>query len=166
MSGLYGNATGGFGNPKTYILTDNNGKEITGVLVDNVTVFDATPEDVRVDKVFASDEGVQTGVDTKTYRTTMGSKVILKGESFSIPLVEYDGYNYTQFNAMISSFNTTISDSISVNKISINDSVYAVNSTTKLADVTKNSSTKSIDLNIVNNTNGSCVIHYSTYKEE
>lgn len=42
MSGLYGNATGGFCNPQTYILTDENGKEITGVLVENVTVFDAT----------------------------------------------------------------------------------------------------------------------------
>lgn len=166
MSGLYGNATGGFGNPKTYILTDNNGKEITGVLVDNVTVFDATPEDVRVDKVFASDEGVQTGTDTKTYRTVIGSKLILKGESFSIKLDKYDGYNYTKFMAMISSFNTTESDSTSVSKVSINDAVYNVNSTTKLSNVTKNSSTKSIDLNITNNTNNSCVIHYSTYKGE
>ena len=53
MSGLYGNVCGGFGNPKTYVLTDENGKEITGVLVDNLTVFTATPEDVRSGKVFA-----------------------------------------------------------------------------------------------------------------
>lgn len=50
MSGLYGNATGGFCNPQTYILTDGNGKEITGVLVENVTVFDATTDDVRLGK--------------------------------------------------------------------------------------------------------------------
>lgn len=166
MSGLYGNATGGFGNPKTYILTDNNGKEITGVLVDNVIMFDATPEDVRVDKIFASDEGVQTGTDTKTYRTTVGSRVILPNEAFSVPIQYYDGYNYTSFFAMIAVLNTTASDSVSVNRVSINDKVFSVNSTTKLADVTKNSSTKSVDLNITNSTNNTYVIHYSTYKEE
>lgn len=64
MSGLYGNVCGGFGNPKTYVLTDKNGKEITGVLVDNLTVFTATPEDVRSGKVFAGDEGVKTGTNT------------------------------------------------------------------------------------------------------
>lgn len=64
MSGLYGNVCGGFGNPKTYVLTDENGKEITGVLVDNLTVFTATPEDVRSGKVFAGDEGVKTGTNT------------------------------------------------------------------------------------------------------
>ena len=163
----YGNPVGGFCYPKTYILTDENGNEMaTGVIVGEKTVFDATPEDVRVDKVFASDEGVLTGIDTKTYRTTFGRKSILNGESFSIELDDYDRYNYTKFTAMIAPFNTTESDSVAANKVSINDAVYTVNSTTKLSDVTKNTSTKSIDLNIVNNTGSTCVIHYSTYKEE
>lgn len=163
---FYGNPVGGFCYPKTFVLTDPNGTEVTGVVVDNLTVFDATPADVKVGKVFASDEGVQTGTDTKTYRTTIGTKCILNGENFSIPLKEYDGYNYTKFTAMIASFNTTSSDSTSVNKVSVNNGVYAVNSTVKLSDVTKNTSTKSIDLNIVNNTGSTCVIYYSTYKEE
>ena len=164
---FYGNPVGGFCYPKTYILTDENGNEMaTGVVVGEKTVFDATPADVRVDKVFASDEGVQVGIDTKTYRTTFGIKYILSGESFSIPLDKYDSYNYTKFTAMISSFNTSDLDSVAVNKVSVNDAVYTVNSTTKLSDVTKNTSTKSIDLNIVNNTGSTCIIYYSTYKEE
>ena len=163
---FYGNPVGGFCYPKTFVLTDPNGTEVTGVVVDNLTVFDATPADVRVDKVFASDEGVQTGTDTKTYRTNIGSVYILNGESFSIPLTQNNAYDYTKFTAMIASFNTTYSDSTSVNKVSINNAVYAVNSTVKLSNVTKNSSTKSIDLNIVNNTGSTCVVHFSTYKEE
>lgn len=163
----YGNPVGGFCYPKTYILTDENGNEMaTGVVVGEKTVFDATPEDVRVDKVFASNEGVLIGTDTKTYRTTIGTECILNGESFSIQLDKYNRYDYTKFTAMIAPFNTTVSDSVAINKVSVNDSVYTVNSTTKLSDVTKNTSTKSIDLNIVNNTGSECVIHYSTYKEE
>ena len=167
MSGLYGNPIMTSSALNTVLLEDENGNEIaTGVVVGEKTVFTATQNDVKVGKIFASDEGVQEGTDTKTYRTEIGSRTILPNESFSIPFEQYDQYNYTKFSAMISSFNTAISDSTSVNKIVINDAVYAVNSTTKLADVTKNASTKSIDLNIVNDTGATCVIHFSTYKEE
>lgn len=163
MSGLYGNPIMAPSALNTVLLEDENGNEIaTGVVVGEKTVFTATQSDVKVGKIFASDEGVQEGTDTKTYRTEIGSRTILPNESFSIPFEQYDQYNYTKFSAMISSFNTAIS----VNKIVINDAVYAVNSTTKLADVTKNASTKSIDLNIVNDTGATCVIHFSTYKEE
>lgn len=166
MSGLYGNACGGFGNPKTYILTDNNGKEITGVLVENLTVFDATIEDVKLGKVFASDGGVLQGADTRTYRITIGTKLIPSGESYSIRLEQYDQYNYTKFQAIICEFNTTNNNSVAAIKISLNDMVYNVNSTNKVSDVTKNSATQSIDLNIVNNTGNSHVMHYVVYKEE
>ena len=67
---------------------------------------------------------------------------------------------------MIAEFNSNQYDSVSVNKISLNDAVYDVSSNEKLSDVTKNSSSKSIDLNIVNNTDKTYLIHYSTLKEE
>lgn len=106
-------------------------------MVGEKTIFTATQSDVKVGKIFASDEGVQEGTDTKIYRTEIGSCAILPNESFSIPFKQYDQYNYTKFSAMISGFNTTVSDSTSVVKVVINDAVYAVNSTVKLADVTK-----------------------------
>lgn len=166
MSGLYGNATGGFGIPKMVEIVDGNGNTLVGTVTDSAVVFDATREDVKVGKVFASNDGVQEGIDTKTYRTTQASRAILPGESFSIPLLSYEMYNYTKFQAMVAKFNTTISDSISVSKIVFKDSVYNVNSTTKLSSVTKNTTTKSIDLNITNSTSDTYVIHYSTYKED
>lgn len=166
MSGLYGNATGGFGIPKMVEIVDGNGNTLVGTVTDSAVVFDATREDVKVGKMFASNDGVQEGIDTKTYRTTQASRAILPGESFSIPLLSYEMYNYTEFQAMVAKFNTTISDSISVSKIVFKDSVYNVNSTTKLSSVTKNTTTKSIDLNITNSTSDTYVIHYSTYKEE
>lgn len=164
--GFYGNATGGFGMPKILEIVDNNGNTIIGTVTDSEITLDATRDDVKVGKIFASADGVQEGIDTRTYRTTHASKTILPGEQFSIPLEDYEQYNYTKFQAMIAEFNTTQYNSVSVVKISLNDAVYDVNSTIKISDVTKNSSTKSIDLNITNNTNNTYVIHYSTYKEE
>lgn len=167
MSGLYGNPIMASSALNTVLLEDENGNEIaTGVVVGEKTIFTATQSDVKVGKIFASDEGVQEGTDTKIYRTEIGSCAILPNESFSIPFKQYDQYNYTKFSAMISGFNTTVSDSTSVVKVVINDAVYAVNSTVKLADVTKNTLTKSIDLNIINDTNSTYVIHYITYKGE
>lgn len=166
MSGLYGNATGGFGMPKMIEIVDGNGSTIIGTVTDSAVTFDATRDDVKVGKVFASNDGVQEGTDTKTYRTTQGCCAILPGKSFSIPLESYDKYDYTKFQGMIAKFNTTMSDSVSVSKIVFENSVYDVNSTTKLSNVTKNTSTKSIDLNITNSTNDTYVVHYSTYKEE
>lgn len=167
MSGLYGNVAGGFGYPKTFVLTDSDGNDIaTGVVVGEETVFDATRDDVKAGKIFASNDGIQEGIDTRTYRTTHAAWFVLPGEQFSIPLEDYEKYNYTKFQAMIAELNTTQLDSTSVVKISLNDAVYDVNSTTKISDVTKNSSTKSVDLNITNDTNNIYVIHYNTYKEE
>lgn len=164
--GLYGNIAGGFGMPKMIEITDDNGNTLIGTVTDSEVVFDATRDDVKIGKIFASADGVQEGIDTRTYRTTHAWSLVLPGEDFSILLEEYDEYDYTKFQAMIAEFNTTSLDSTSVSKISINDSVYNVNSTTKLSDVTKNTSSKSIDLNITNNTNNTYIIHYSTYKKE
>lgn len=164
---FYGNPVGGFCYPKTYILTDENGNEMaTGVVVGEKTVFDATPADVNVGKIFASDEGVQEGTNTKKYRTTRGSKIVLPGESYFIKLDQYEQYNYTEFQAMIAEFNTTNEDSVSVVKVSLNNSVYNVNSIVKLSDVTTDPATQSINLNIVNNTDNQHVIHYMVYKED
>jgi hypothetical protein len=163
---IYGNATGGFGMPKLIELTDENGNTVIGTVTDSEVALDATRNDVKIGKKFASNDGIGEGVDTKTYRTTHGIKGILPGTTFTIPLDDYDQYDYTKFQAIITEFDTTLFDSTSAVKISLNDSVYNVNSSVKISDVSKNSLTKSIDLNITNDTDNVYVIHYNTYKEE
>lgn len=46
---------------KTFILVDEDGNEITGVVVDKQTIFTATDDDVREGKVYASNDGVSVG---------------------------------------------------------------------------------------------------------
>lgn len=165
---FYGNPVGGFCYPKTYILTDENGTEMaTGVVVGEKTVFTATDNDVRQGLVYAGDEGVSTGTkDIPIYRTVQGLVIINPNENFSILLDKYEQYNYTKLQCMISKFNTTLENSVAVDRVVIDDSVFATGSTTVLASVTKNQITKSIDLNITNNTSNKYVLRYFTYREE
>lgn len=168
MSGLYGNAVMAPVALKTVILQDESGNEMaTGVIVGEKTVFTATDNDVRNGIVYAGDEGVSTGSkDIPAYRTTQGVTVIKPGEGFSISLPEYTGYDYTKLQCMISKLNSTTEQSVAVDRVAIDDSVYAVNSTVKLASVIKNSETKSIDLNITNDTSDTYVLRYFTYRLE
>lgn len=167
MSIIAGNMIGSYSQiGKTLILTDDNGVEIPGVIVSQETVFDATAEDVKIGKVFASECGVEVGKDTKTYRVVFGTRLVLPGQSFSIPIEEYGCYDYTKFHAMISKFNTTEFDSVAVDKVSLYNAVFEVNSDRKISDVTKNLATQSIDLNFTNDTDNVYIINYNTYKEE
>lgn len=62
MSVIYGNVVGGgAGCGKTFLLEDENGNQMTGVVVDELTIFTATAEDIKLGKVAATDSGVVTG---------------------------------------------------------------------------------------------------------
>ena len=165
---IYGNPVGGALNAKTFMLEVNGGKtEIAATVVGEETVFDATPNDVRTGKTFATSSGVAVGTkDIPAYRTAQGAVIIKPNENFSIVLEGYSQYDYTKLQCLISKFNTSVDDSVAVDKVVIGDNVYAVNSTIPLAAVTKDSATKSIKLNIKNESSVDYVLRYFTYREE
>ena len=165
---IYGNPVGGALNAKTFMLEVNGGKtEIAATVVGEETVFDATPNDVRTGKTFATSSGVEVGTkDIPTYRTAQGAVIIKPNENFSIVLEGYSQYDYTKLQCLISKFNTSVDDSVAVDKVVIGDNVYAVNSTIPLAAVTKDAATKSIKLNIKNESSVDYVLRYFTYREE
>ena len=165
---IYGNPVGGALNAKTFMLEVNGGKtEIAATVVGEETVFDATPNDVRTGKKFATSSGVEVGTkDIPAYRTAQGGVIIKPNENFSIVLEGYSQYDYTKLQCLISKFNTSVDDSVAVDKVVIGDNVYAVNSTIPLAAVTKDAATKSIKLNIKNESSVDYVLRYFTYREE
>lgn len=62
MSVIYGNVVGGSsGFGKTFLLEDENGNQLTGIVVDELTIFTATAEDIKLGKVAGTDSGVVTG---------------------------------------------------------------------------------------------------------
>lgn len=165
---IYGNPVGGALNAKTYELQYNGGTTpIMAVVVDEEKVFDATENDVRKGKVFASNAGMKIGQkEIFAYRTQQGTVGIKPNENFSIVLSDHSQYDYTKLQCLISKFNTSFDDSVAVDKVVIDDKVYPVNSVTALATVTKDDATKSIKLNITNDTNINYILRYFTFREE
>lgn len=165
---IYGNPVGGALNAKTYELEFNGATEgVLAVVVDEEQEFDATANDVRTGKKFATNSGVVVGTkDIPAYRTIQGVVGIEPGQSFSILLKQYTQYDYTKLQCMIAKFNTTLDDSVSVDRVVIDDSSYLVNSTDILSSVTKNEENNSIDLNMTNDTSDTYVIRFFTYRQE
>lgn len=152
---------------KTFVISDENGNEVTGVVTEQEQIFTATDNQVYSGYTYAGDSGVSTGTrEFISYRTTKGKKVIQPGKSFSIPLTAYDMYNFTEIQCIITPYNTSVANSVAADKVVIGSSVYAVGTATKLGDVASNAETKSIDLNITNDSSQNYIIHYFTYKEE
>lgn len=152
--------------PKTYILVDEKGNEVVGTLVEQQTVFDATPNDVREGKVFASELGMKTGEKViPSYNTTEGIKVITVGSECKILLNHLDKYDFTKLQVIICPFNSSLSDSVAANKVSINGNVYEANSAEVLSTVEKNDVDKTIELGITNDTDKPLILRYFTYKE-
>lgn len=59
---ISGNMVGAYSSlGKTFIIQDEDGNEITGVVVDSEVIFTATDSDVRAGKVYASNDGVSIG---------------------------------------------------------------------------------------------------------
>ena len=62
---IYGNIVGGSsGLGNTFLLEDEDGNQVVGVVVDNVTLFTAEDDDVAAGKVYAGNNGVSTGTHT------------------------------------------------------------------------------------------------------
>lgn len=153
---------------KTFVIADENGNEITGVVTAQEQIFTATDNDVREGLVYASDSGISTGSKViPAYHTCQGARLITKGSSITIPNMNepLDYYDYTKLQAIICLFNTEVSNSVSAQKIAIEDNVYNVQSTESISIVTKNHETKTIELGIVNDSDTHWVIKFFTSKE-
>lgn len=164
---ISGNMVGSYSQMgRTLTLVDENGNEVTGVIVDQETVFDATVADVRIGKTFASDEGVAQGENTITYRTTEGAEYILPGVDFCLNNLDvFNKYNYTKLQCIISKY-VSDTDKTAVEKVVLNDNVYNVGSSVSISTVTKNTEMKTVNFNITNDTSDIYIIYFFTYAEE
>ena len=163
---INGNMVGGTSPIKTLILTDKNGNEIVGTVVESLTVFDANPTtDIREGKVAVTDKGVVTGsAIIPNYETYTGKKSILAGKELKITLAN-GMYDYTEMQCVICPFNSSINNSVAVEKAVIEDNVYKANSTDIISTVIKNESNSSIDFNLTNTSDVPYIIRFFLYRE-
>lgn len=149
--------------PSTFILVDEDGYEIPAVLTEEEVELTATANDIRKGTTAVTEDGVITGEkDIPVYRTNEGFKLIPNGSKFVLTMKEYD---YTKLQAIICSFNTSMTNSVSAEKVAINGFLYPVKSTVAEAAVTRNDALTQIDFGITNTSGAPCVVRYFMYKE-
>lgn len=164
---IMGNVVGGASTlGKTLILEGEDGTQIVGVITEQESVFNAKPSDVRIGKKVVTDSGIIEGTNTITYRTEAGSRLVLPGEEFSIPLQNYNQYDYTKFQGIIVVSNSDYNDVAETMGIVINDTVFSTETFQKLSNITKNQDHKSVDLNITNDSENTYEFFYFTYHDE
>lgn len=165
---ITGNVIGGILKyPDTIILRDEDGKEYAATMLGEEVELTATENDIRIGKVAANEKGVVTGEKViPAYHTTQGYQIIPDKSSLVITsLKDLDKYDYTKLQVMICEFNSSLSDSVSVSKVVIDDNVYEVLSTISISEISKNETDKTIDLGIVNNSGNPQILRFLTYKE-
>lgn len=149
----------------TYILVDEDGYEIPAVLTEEEVELTATAaSDIRAGTTAVTDEGVVTGEkEIPAYHTTEGKQVVMaEGE---IEIINVKHSDFTKLQALICSFNTTLTDSVSTDKVCIDGKVYEVQSTILISEAVPDTVNNKISLGIKNESASPCVIHYFTYKE-
>lgn len=160
---IYGNATGGFGFPKTFVFQDKDGNEIAlGVVTDQEQIFDATDNDVREGIVYASENGVSTGTKIiPVYYAGYGEKIVLANEEAIITTPEY---NYDNLMVIISTYSTSLSQSFVSTYVSIYNAMYPIGSDTKISDIIIDKENGKINLGIT--VDEKSVLRYFIIREE
>lgn len=152
-------------NATTFILVDKDGNEYPAVYVDSDTVITATPNDIRKGTTAITAEGVITGEkEIPAYVTSEGYIVITKGCAFSIPMFD-ERYDFTKLQCILCPVASSIATSVVAEKVTIGEYTYYVNSSDIAGEVVRNSEKQAIDLGIVNESDGSYLLRYFTYKE-
>lgn len=148
----------------TYLISDGENLYPTTLVDDPPLNLTATKNDVRLGKTAILSGGLETGEkDIPLYHTHKGAALVMPNQEFKISF-DSNMYDFTALQAVIAPYNTSMANSVAVDKTVIETEVYPVQSTEKLSDVVKNAENKTINLGI---TNGASpyVIKYFTYKE-
>lgn len=147
----------------TYILVDEDGNEIPAVFVENKQVFTATADDIRIGTTAVTESGVTVGTnEIPAYYLSEGHKIVPNGSRVTLSHPDWD---YTKIQAVICAFNVNVANSVSTNKVVIENNVYSVSSTIHIANVTKNEDNGYIDFGIVNDSGSDQILRYFMYKE-
>lgn len=148
----------------TYVITNAAGTHRAYAIKSSETpvTLTATSNDIRLGTTAVTNEGyTEGGKDIPAYHSETGRKIVLAGENVSITK---DTYDYTKIQVIVTDYNTNIDDSVATSYVVIGDSVYKSGATEKVADVTKDDTTQSINLGIT--ADKKSVLRYFIMREE
>ena len=154
-------------NGEPVILVDEEGNEVAGILTDEEVNLTATSNDIRLGTTAVTNDGLTDGKKViPAYHTNQGIQVITAGSKFEISSLKLlNAYDFTKLQAIICDFNTSLTDSVSANKVVIDNNLYAVLSTETISELVKNDEDQTIDFGITNETDNLQILRFFTYKE-
>lgn len=124
----------------------------------------ATANDIRQNTSAITYTGYTEGTkNIPSYQSQKGVKYIQANAP--IVLKDASNYDYTKFQATLAVFNTSISGSVQVDKVTVDDALYEANSTTKLSDLTVDHDNTQINFGI-DNGDSVAIMRYFIMREE
>ena len=154
-------------NETVYLLTttDSDDTAYAQLASQEPVTLTATETDVRMGALAVTENGIIEGTkDIPPYHTKQGTVIFLPNEEIKLQFYT-EIHDYTGFQATIAKFNTEAKNSVDVEMVVINGSVYRVGSTDVISTVRKDTENKIIDLGIVNG-DSKCILRYILFKEE
>ena len=161
METIIGNVVGSSSTINVVQLVCEDGTVLEGIVAAERPNIDATAKDIRRGKTAITQYGVTEG-EADMAGLMSSSCDVTSGEPLSIYLPDNNRYNYTTFQCVV----VLQRDNAVIKYFSINDAVYSVETATKVSDITKNADTKSIDFNIVNESEDIYTIIYVVNRDD
>ena len=148
----------------TYVLTTSDSTDRARVIKSNEQSITLTAkcDDIRNGYTAITDTGFTEGVkDIPAYHTQAGQKIIQAGSAIAFDL---DDYDFTKIQIVLIKYNTSITNSAEVYAATVENALYTAGTTTKIADVTKNDTTQTVNLGIT--AEEKTVLRYFIMREE
>lgn len=160
---IMGNFVGSYSQMgKTFVIEDENGNELTGVITKQEVIFDATDNDVREGMTYASDSGISTGTKfIPPYYVRYGYKTVFAGKNATIVAPEYD---YESLLITIATYNTSWSQSTVLTYVSVDNAVYSMEDNSKVSDIVIDHDNATINLGIT--VNEKSILRYFVVMED
>lgn len=148
-----------------YMIVTEDGEEFAQLTTQETVELTATANDIRLGTTAVTEKGVTEGEKfIPSYHTEQGVRVIRSNEPFVLQF-DNDLYDYTELQAMTAPFNKSISNSVAVDRVVIENVVYLPGTTEPISTVAKDDENKTINFGVTNGDTPS-VIRYFTYREE
>jgi hypothetical protein len=163
--GSYAGLIDGLENPErvVYTVTLDGENEVFAQLHGEEKVqLTATPNDIREGSVAITETGVITGEKfIPSYISRYGKKYVLANSEAVITGAATD---YKQIMISIAPFDSSLDASVGINYVSVDDSVYDVNTGLKVASITKDVANDRVNLGVI--ATEKSVLRYFLVEEE
>lgn len=147
----------------TYCVTlDGESKAYAQLHGEEEITLTATANDIRINTSAITDVGYTEGTkEIPSYYSSYGKKLVLADKTATITSHETD---YSALMITIAPLSSTVDESVAINYVSVDDSVYEAVTGTKVSDITKDLDNEEINLGIT--VTEKSVLRYFVVREE